>query len=138
MANGSLMKPKVLQNAPFGAFCKTFDLHLAIIVLKTNFGLLYDWPLKTGFTVCFFCYLILFQSGLVFVDTPGIGENEFLESELMNFIHDNVILGFIYIIKTDNAGGVQEDRVSTVQGRSKRNKKRYGIKCHINELGFSR
>ena len=60
----------------------------------------------------------IFQSGLVFVDTPGIGENEFLESELMNFIHDNVILGFIYIIKTDNAGGVQEDRVSTVQGRS--------------------
>ena len=45
------------------------------------------------------------------VDTPGIGENEFLESELMNFISENTILGFMYIIKTDNAGGVQEDRV---------------------------
>ena len=40
----------------------------------------------------------------------------------MNFIHDNVILGFIYIIKTDNAGGVQEDRVSTVQGHSQNEK----------------
>ena len=74
------------------------------------------------YNLCFFCYLILLQSGLVFVDTPGIGENEFLESELMNFIHDNVILGFIYIIKTDNAGGVQEDRVSTVQGHSQNGK----------------
>ena len=25
--NGSLMKVKVLQNAPLGAFCNTFDLH---------------------------------------------------------------------------------------------------------------
>lgn len=55
--------------------------------------------------------LALLKSGLVLVDTPGIGENEFLESELMNFISENTILGFIYIIKTDNAGGVQEDRL---------------------------
>ena len=27
MENGSLMRSKVLQNAPFGAFCNTFDLH---------------------------------------------------------------------------------------------------------------
>ena len=27
MTNGSLMKVKVLQNAPIGAFCITFDLH---------------------------------------------------------------------------------------------------------------
>ena len=25
--NGNLMKVKVLQNAPLGAFCNTFDLH---------------------------------------------------------------------------------------------------------------
>jgi len=53
----------------------------------------------------------LFQSGLVLVDTPGVGENEFLEAELTTFISGHDILGFIYIIKTDNAGGVQEDRV---------------------------
>ena len=27
LTNGSLMKVKVLQNAPFVAFCNTFDLH---------------------------------------------------------------------------------------------------------------
>ena len=27
MTNGSLMKVEVLQNAPLGAFCNTFDLH---------------------------------------------------------------------------------------------------------------
>ena len=27
MTNGGLMKVKVLQNAPRGAFCSTFDLH---------------------------------------------------------------------------------------------------------------
>ena len=47
MTNGSLMKvksiaecplsSKVLQNAPLGAFCNTFDLHLAIISLENQF-----------------------------------------------------------------------------------------------------
>ena len=27
MANGSLIRSKVLQNAPLGAFCNTFGLH---------------------------------------------------------------------------------------------------------------
>ena len=27
MENGSLMEVKVLQNAPLGAFCNTFNLH---------------------------------------------------------------------------------------------------------------
>ena len=43
-----------MQNAPLGAFCNTLDLHLGIIgheQLKTNFGHLYEGPLKTGFTV---------------------------------------------------------------------------------------
>ena len=38
MTNGSLMKVKVLQNAPLGAFCNTFDLAALRdeIVLKTS------------------------------------------------------------------------------------------------------
>ena len=39
---------KILQYAPVGAFCNTFDLHKAMIGLKTNFGLHFEWPLKTG------------------------------------------------------------------------------------------
>ena len=34
---GSLMQVKVFQNAPLGAFCNTFDLHLAIIGLENHF-----------------------------------------------------------------------------------------------------
>ena len=45
MTNGGLMKVQ--------SICNTFDLHKAIIGLeKTIFGLLFEWLLKTGFTVC--------------------------------------------------------------------------------------
>ena len=40
-----------MQNASFGAFCNTFDLHKAIIVIENQFGVLFEWPLKTGFTI---------------------------------------------------------------------------------------
>ena len=51
MENGSLMKVEVLQNAPIGAFYNTFDLHKATIVIETHFSVLFEWQLKTGFTV---------------------------------------------------------------------------------------
>lgn len=54
------------------------------------------------------CFL---KSGLVLADTPGIGENDFLESYLMEYIEQNQILGFMYIIMSDHVGGVQEDRL---------------------------
>ena len=37
MKNGSLMKVEVLQNAPLGAFCNTFDLHSVIMGLNKQF-----------------------------------------------------------------------------------------------------
>ena len=50
--NGSLMKAESIAECSLGAFCNTFDLHKAMIGLKkTIFGLLVEWPLKTGFTV---------------------------------------------------------------------------------------
>ena len=46
------MKVESIAECSLGAFCNTFDLQLAIIGLKkTIFGLLFEWPLKTGFTV---------------------------------------------------------------------------------------
>ncbi|XP_052780092.1 uncharacterized protein LOC128217184 isoform X2 [Mya arenaria] len=51
------------------------------------------------------------KGGLVLTDSPGIGENEFLEEYLIDFISKNEILGFIYIIFSDNSGGVKEDRL---------------------------
>ncbi|KAL4226200.1 hypothetical protein ACF0H5_014186 [Mactra antiquata] len=58
-----------------------------------------------------FLPLDILKCGLVLADTPGIGENEFLEDYLMEFIADNEILGFIYLIFSDIAGGVKEDRL---------------------------
>ena len=37
MTNGSLIKIKILQNAPLEAFCNTFDLHWGIISLEKQF-----------------------------------------------------------------------------------------------------
>ena len=50
------------------------------------------------------------------MDTPGIGENEFLENYLMEYIRTRQILGFMYIIMTDNALGIAEDRVGVANG----------------------
>ena len=47
------------------------------------------------------------------MDTPGIGENTEMKQVLLNYIEENQIYGFIYVIKSDNAGGVAKDRVST-------------------------
>lgn len=58
--------------------------------------------------------MVYFQNGLVLVDTPGIGENEFLENYLMEYIRTHQILGFMYIIMTDNALGIAEDRVRVI------------------------
>ncbi|KAL4226199.1 hypothetical protein ACF0H5_014185 [Mactra antiquata] len=55
--------------------------------------------------------LEMLYSGLVLVDTPGVGENEFLENYLMEYIRSHHILGFMYIIMTDSALGVAEDRL---------------------------
>ena len=37
MTNGSLMKVKVMQNAPIEALCNTFDLHQMQIDLENQF-----------------------------------------------------------------------------------------------------
>ena len=48
------MKVESIAECSLGAFCNTFDLHLAIIGLETKmFGPLFEWPLKAGFTVGF-------------------------------------------------------------------------------------
>ncbi|KAL3853537.1 hypothetical protein ACJMK2_017072 [Sinanodonta woodiana] len=51
----------------------------------------------------------ILQNTMALLDSPGIGENEFLEDMLIKYINDHEIHGFIYTVKTDNAGGVQED-----------------------------
>ncbi|CAG5126119.1 unnamed protein product, partial [Candidula unifasciata] len=53
----------------------------------------------------------ILKSGVTLVDTPGIGEDEKMDNVTMNFVRFNHASAFIYIIKSDTAGGVQEDRL---------------------------
>ncbi|KAK3610631.1 hypothetical protein CHS0354_009095 [Potamilus streckersoni] len=51
----------------------------------------------------------ILQNTMVLLDSPGNWDNEFLEDLLINYINDHELHGFIYTVKTDNAGGVHED-----------------------------
>ena len=51
------------------------------------------------------------QSGVTLVDTPGIGEDKVMDSVTFNYVKDTFVNGFIYVVKSDTAGGVQEDQV---------------------------
>ena len=48
--NASLMKVKVLQNALLEHSAILLTCIKRLSVLKNNFGLFFEWPLKTGFT----------------------------------------------------------------------------------------
>lgn len=56
----------------------------------------------------------LLKSGIVLVDSPGIGENSAMDSVITHFVSEHHIMGFIYVIKSDNAGGVDEDRLGNL------------------------
>ena len=52
MANGSLMKVKSIAECSIGAFCNTFDLHLAIIGLEKQYLVFFlSGRLRQVFTV---------------------------------------------------------------------------------------
>ena len=57
--------------------------------------------------------MLFSQSGVTLVDTPGIGEDEEMDAVTLTFVKSVQASGFVYVIKADNAGGVQEDRVGT-------------------------
>ena len=54
------------------------------------------------------------QTGVYIIDSPGFGELAAMDQVLMDYIASNEIFAFIYVIKSDNAGGVQEDRVREI------------------------
>ena len=53
-------KSKVLQNAPWhSAILLTGIKRLLVLKFFRGGGVFFEWPLKTGFTVCFFYLLFL-------------------------------------------------------------------------------
>nr|XP_006813734.1 PREDICTED: mitofusin-2-like [Saccoglossus kowalevskii] len=51
----------------------------------------------------------LLRGGLFIVDSPGIGENREMTKQVMEYLPN--AFGFIYVINSANAGGVQKDRL---------------------------
>lgn len=54
---------------------------------------------------------VILQNGVTLVDTPGIGENDEMDKCTLNYVKQNSAAAYVYVIKTDNAGGMQEDRL---------------------------
>jgi len=46
---------------------------------------------------------------VIIVDSPGVGESDVMSEFVLSYLPQAFC--FIYVIKSDNAGGVQEDRV---------------------------
>ncbi|XP_022801997.1 mitofusin-2-like [Stylophora pistillata] len=51
----------------------------------------------------------LLQDGVVIVDSPGVGESDIMDKIVMNYLPN--AFAFIYVINSNNAGGVQKDRL---------------------------
>lgn len=51
--------------------------------------------------------LLLFQKGVVIIDSPGLGESDDMDQVLMNYLPN--AFAFMYVINVTNAGGLQKD-----------------------------
>ncbi|KAK3584085.1 hypothetical protein CHS0354_024193 [Potamilus streckersoni] len=60
----------------------------------------------------------MIQDPIIIVDTPGIGESKEMTDKLLGYLPNAV--AFIYIISSDNAGGIQEDRLLQILRELKR------------------
>ena len=52
--------PRVLQNAPLGAFCILLTFIKLPFVIKSFALSIFEWPLKTGFTVMKIIFFVLY------------------------------------------------------------------------------
>ncbi|KAL9963751.1 hypothetical protein ACROYT_G027285 [Oculina patagonica] len=54
----------------------------------------------------------LFKEGIMIVDSPGVGESDAMNEFVLSYLPQAFC--FIYVIKSNNAGGIQEDRLGVV------------------------
>ena len=54
------------------------------------------------------------------VDSPGVGESDVMSEFVLNYLPRAFC--FMYVINSDNAGGIQEDRVQAYEVKSLQNK----------------
>ena len=67
------------------------------------------YELTPGFKP-FTAIFLFFQTGVVIVDSPGIGESDIMDNIVVQYLPN--AFAFIYVINSTMAGGVQKDRVS--------------------------
>ena len=60
--------------------------------------------------------LRVLQENVVIVDSPGIGESTIMDDIVKEYLPE--AFTFIYVINSENAGGVQRDRVRHLQVRN--------------------
>ena len=60
--------------------------------------------------------LSVLQENVVIVDSPGIGESTIMDDIVKEYLPE--AFTFIYVINSENAGGVQRDRVRHFQVRN--------------------
>ena len=72
------------------------------------------------------------EGGITIVDSPGVGEDQHLTELVKKYIP--LASGFIYVINTINAGGLDPDRVCTFLKKI-HHKYFNGSKTHISYLG---
>ncbi|XP_063437683.1 uncharacterized protein LOC134718824 isoform X2 [Mytilus trossulus] len=68
--------------------------------------------LKDIYYVDVYLPVAISKGNVIIVDTPGIGENEKLDSILLDFLPHAV--SFVFIVNAKNAGGIHEDRLSKI------------------------
>ena len=55
---------------------------------------------------------VFLQEDVMIVDSPGVGENDVMTEFALSYLPQAFC--FIYVIKSNNAGGVHEDRVGRI------------------------
>jgi len=74
--------------------------------------------------------LLSFQEKVMIVDSPGVGESDVMSEFVLNYL--SRAFCFMYVINSDNAGGVQEDRVSNANCQDAK-KSKLLKKCHTSK-----
>ncbi|VDI31864.1 Hypothetical predicted protein [Mytilus galloprovincialis] len=100
--NGKVEK---IRNIPPGEICKKLK---PFVFIEDESERELATPIKE---VKIYVPAKILECGLVVVDSPGIGENDEMDKVIVDFVNENPINGFLYAIKSDNAGGVDEDRL---------------------------
>lgn len=75
----------------------------------------------------------LLRSGVVIIDSPGVGESEIMDEIVTEYLPQ--AFAFIYVVNSANSGGVQKDRLGrlleVVVGKRKEGQEEFPARCAL-------